>query len=233
MNLSPKDIGEHRFKTAISGYNKGEVRNFLGELERAMRSLEEHLAIETARAEHSENELTELQSRTDDLVAEATEARHKMIEQAKREATEIVVRAGAGAGAATIADAAECAAGIITRAEADAKRQLDEAAELCEAARVEVDRTLNASQNDAAATKAEASRVLEDARREARIIRGQAEAERAVVVEEVSRLERIAESERNGNLESLEVANVILRSGTEITIDLRDEALTPGPTAPG
>jgi len=227
MELSSKDIVGHRFTTAFRGYKKPRVRSFLADVEHAMRSLEEHLAIEKARAAHSEQELADMRIRIDDLVEEATQARHKIIEQAKREAAEIAERTAAGVDGSTIADAAECAAGIIARAEADVARRLSEIEQLCESAKTEADRTLTAAQEDAATTKAEASRILDESRREARTIRAHAEAERAAIVEEISHLERIAESARAGDLEALEAANVILRSGTEITIDLRDAALAP------
>lgn len=225
MELSSKDITGERFKSAMRGYSKSQVRSFLTDVERAMRSLEEHLAIESTRAAHAEQELAEMRTRIDDLVKEATEARHKIIEQAKRDATEMAERTASGLDGATIADAAECATSIIARAEADVANRLAEIEQLCESAKAEAERTLFTAQEDAATTRAETSRVLDDARRQARTIRAQAETERAAIVEEISHLERIASSAWAGDVEALEAANVILASGTEITIDLREEAV--------
>ncbi len=229
MELSSKDIIGQHFKSAMRGYSKSEVRSFLDDVEHAMRALEEHLAIEGTRAAHAEEDLTEMRTRIDDLVEEASTARHKIIEQAKRDAVEIAERTAAGVDGSTIADAAECAAGIIARAEADVARRLAEIEQLCVSARDEAERTLTAAQEDAATTRAEAARVLDEARRQARSTRAQAESERATIVEEISRLKQIASTANVGDIEDLESANVILRSGTEITIDLREEAPDPDP----
>ncbi len=227
MELSSKDIAGEHFTSAMRGYSKSQVRSFLTDVERAMRSLEERHAIESARAAHAEQDLAEMRTQLDDLVAEATEARHKIIEQAKRDAVEIAERTASGLDGATIADAAECAASIIARAESDAASRLAEIEQLCESAKAEAERTMIAAQEDAATTRAEAARVLDDARRQAKTIRTQAETERAAIVEEISHLERIASAAKAGDVEGLEAANVILRSGTEITIDLREEAVEP------
>lgn len=232
MELSSKDVSERRFKTATRGYNKEEVRTFLTDLERAMRGIEERIAIDEARAERSERELAALQSRIDDLLDEATEARRNIIKRAKREAIEILERAGTGAGASTIAQAAERATAIIARAEEDATRRLEEIDRLRESAEAEAERTVMTAQQDAATTRAEASRVLDDARLRARTMCEQAETERASIVDEIARLERIASMAKTGELEALEAANVILRSGAEITIDLRDETRSATLAAP-
>ncbi len=225
--LSSEDIAKHRFATAMRRYKKPDVRSFLTDVERAMRGLEDHLAIERACAENFEQELAEMRSKIDALVQEATEARRRIIEQAKREATEIVERTGSAVDGSTIADTAEHAATMISRAEADITLRLTEIEQLCEAAKAEAAKTLTAAQEDAATTRAEAARVLEESRRQARTIRTQAETERTAIVEEISHLERIISSATAGDVEALETANVILRSGTEITIDLRDEAVHP------
>jgi DivIVA domain-containing protein len=232
MELSSRDVSERRFKTATRGYHKEEVRTFLADLERVMRGLEERVAIDEARAERAERELAALRSQIDDLLEEATEARHKIIDEAKREAIEIVERAGTGAGASTIAQAAERAAAIITRADADANRRLAEIDRLLESAGAEAERMLTAAEQDAATTRAEASRVLDDARLRAKTMCERAETERAEIIEEIARLERIASLATTGDLTTLEAANVILRSGAEITIDLRDESRSPSPATP-
>ncbi len=225
MELSSGDIAGRRFKSAMRGYSRKDVRAFLDDVERSMRGLEERLAIESARAEHAERELKALEARIDAEIEEATAARHRMIEQAKREADEIVARVCAEAGTGTISYAAECAAAIVARAEADASRRLAEVDRVREEADAEAARTVAAAEQDAATTRAEATRVLDEARREARAMRVEAEAERAAIVEEITRLERIATAAADGDVEALEAVNVILRSGTEITIDLRDAAL--------
>jgi len=227
MELSSEDIAKHRFATAMRGYKKPDVRSFLTDVEHAMRGLEEHLTIERARAENFGQELAEMRAKIDGLVQEAAEARRRIIEQATRDATEIVERTASAVDGATITDAAERAAAMIARAEADITRRLTEIEQLCESAKAEAARTLTAAQEDAATTRAEAARVLEESRRQARTIRTQAETERTAIVEEISHLERIISSAKAGDVEALETANVILRSGTEITIDLRDETVHP------
>ncbi len=227
MELSSKDVVGQHFKSAMRGYSKPQVRSFLADVEHAMRALEEHLAIEGARAAHAEEDLTEMRTRIDDLVEEVSTARHKIIEQAKRDAVEIAERTGTGLDSSTIADAAECAAGIIARAEADVAHRLAEIEQLCVSARDEAARTLTAAQEDAVTTRAEAARVLDESRRQARSTRAQAESERATIVEEISHLEQIASTANVGDIEDLEAGNVILRSGTEITIDLREESVDP------
>ncbi len=218
-----EDITEHRFKTAMRGYDTTEVREFLGEIDRAIRVLEERVAISDARAERAEREAADIEARIDAVVAETNEARHRIIDQAKREAIEIARRAGAGDDAPLVADAAERAAIIVARAEEDAERRRAEIGRIEEAARAEADRIIARAREDAEATRAEANRVLQEARHEARAVREQAEADRASMVEEIARLERIVAAATADGLETLETANVILRSGSEVTIDLRDE----------
>ncbi|GMR02058.1 MAG: hypothetical protein BMS9Abin20_0384 [Acidimicrobiia bacterium] len=227
MELSSMDIEERRFSTALRGYNRSEVQSFRIEVGRTVRGLEEHIAIEQTRAAESQRELTELRAKIDDMLEDATQARHKIIEEAKREALAITARVGSLEDASTLADAAERAAAIVAEAETKAALRLKDVGRVKEAARTEAERIVAAAQQDAAATEAEATQVLDDARRQARATRAEVETERAAIVTEVADLKRIAEATRSGegDLEALESANVILRSGNEITIDLREVAV--------
>ncbi len=228
MELSSTDIEERRFSTALGGYNRNEVQSFQTEVGHTVRGLEEHVAIEQTRAADSQRELTEFRTKIDDMLEDATQARQKIIEEAKRKALAITAQVGSLDDATTLTDAAERAAAIVAEADAKAAFRLKDVRRVNEAARTEAERIVAEAQHDAAATEAEATQVLDNARRQARATRAGAEIERAAIVAEVADLKRIAEATRSGgsDLEALESANVILRSGTEITIDLRDVAVS-------
>ncbi|MCL1593738.1 MAG: DivIVA domain-containing protein [Actinomycetia bacterium] len=233
MELSSRTIEERRFSSAMRGYDRGEVDSLLGEVARVMGGLEEHLAIAERRAAQSETEIVDLRTRVDQELQEATEARRRIINEARREALAISAGAERPGDASIMVDAAERAAAIVAEAEAKATLRLRETDEIVSTAREEADRTVATAQEDAATTRAEASLVLSDARRRAKEVRASAEADRATVVLDISELKRVADAARTGgsDLESLEIANIILTSGSEITIDLRDEAVTPATTA--
>ncbi len=231
MELSSTDIEERRFSTALGGYKRSEVQSFLTEAGHTVRGLEERIAIEQTAAVESQRELTALHTKIDDMLEDATQARHKIIEEAKREALAIVAQAGSLDDANALVDAAERAAAIVAEAETKAALRLKDVGKVKEAARTEAERIVAAAQQNAAATEAEATQVLDDARRQARATRTEVETERAAIVADVVNLKRIAEATRSGagELEALESANVILRSGSEITIDLRDVAVDSEP----
>ncbi|NHZ70390.1 MAG: DivIVA domain-containing protein [Proteobacteria bacterium] len=229
MELSSRTIEERRFSSAMRGYDRTEVDSFLGEVARVMGGLEERLAIAERRAAQSETEIADLRTRVDKELQEATEARRRIINEAKREALAINAGVEQPGDASIVVDAAERAAAIVAEAETKAMLRLQEVDEIVDTARQEAERTVATAQEDAATTRAEASLVLSDARRRAKEVRAAAEAERSSVVGDISELKRIAEVARTGgsDLESLEIANIILTSGAEITIDLRDEVAAP------
>jgi len=234
MKLSSRDIGEQSFGSSVRGYNRGEVGNYLQEVARVMGTLEERVAIAERLAGESERKVADMQTRIDQELRDATEARRTIIEEAEREA--LAIGAGAGSlGEPGVGDAAKRAAAIVAEAEAKATIRLQEVTDIVDGARSRGERTIAAAEQDATATRAEASLVLDDARRRAREVRAQVEAERSMVVSDISELKKIADAARRGSedLEVYETANVILTSGAEITIDLRDEAVQPAQTTPG
>ncbi|MFV2000367.1 MAG: DivIVA domain-containing protein [Acidimicrobiia bacterium] len=235
MELSSRDIEERGFGSSVRGYDRREVDGFLHDVVRAMGTLEEHLAIAERRAGESERNAAEMRTRIDQELQEATEARRAIIEGAKREALAIGASAGNPGEPGAIGDAAERAVAIVAEAEAKGSIRLQEVSNIVDDAHSRAEQTIKTAQEDAAATRAEASVVLDNARRRAREVRAQAETERAAMIADISELKKVADAVRNGSedLEAFETANVILTSGSEITIDLRDEVTQPAQTIPG
>jgi len=235
MELSSRDIEERAFGSSVRGYNRREIDGFLHDVSRTVGTLEERLAIAERRAGESERKVAEMRTRIDQELQEATDARRTIIDEAKREALAINASAGSLSERGLVGDAAERAAAIVAEAETKASIRLQEVSNIVDGARSRAEQTIKAAQQDAAATRAEAAVVLEDARRRAKEVRSHAETERSAAVSDISELKRIADAARTGteDLEALETANVILTSGSEITIDLRDEAKHPAETITG
>ncbi|GMQ99067.1 MAG: hypothetical protein BMS9Abin17_1616 [Acidimicrobiia bacterium] len=235
MEMSSRDIEERRFGSSVRGYDRREVDGFLHDVARTMGTLEERLAIAERRTGESERTVAEMRARIEQELQEATDARRTIIDEAKREALAINAGAGSLGESGVVGDAAERAAAIVAEAKAKASIRLQEVSDIVDGARSRSEQTIKAAQQDAAATQAEATIVLEDARRRAREVRSQAETERSAMISDISGLKRIADAARGGSedLEAFETANVILTSGAEITIDLRDEATHLVETIPG
>lgn len=235
MELSARGIEERKFGSSVRGYDRGEVDDFLRDVARTVSTTEEQLAIAERRAGESERRVAEMNTRIDQELQEATDARRTIIEEAKREAQVISAGATSIGESGKIGDAAGRANAIVAEAEAKASLRLQEISDIVDSAHTRADETIKAAQQDAAATRAEASVVLDDARRRAKEVRTLAETERSTIVSDITELKRIANAARDGSkdLEALETANVILTSGSEITIDLRDEAIQPTEPVPG
>jgi len=229
MELSSRGVEDRKFGSSVRGYDRGEVDEFVRDIARAMSTLEERLAIAERSAGESDRLLAEMQTRIDQELQDATDARRTIIDEAKREALAISAGVTSLGESGVVGDVAERANAIVAEAETKASIRLQEVSDIVDGARTRADRTIKVAQEDAAATRAEASLVLDDARRRAKEVRTLAETERSAIVSEISDLKKIADAARSGSedLEALETANVILSSGSEITIDLRDEARRP------
>jgi len=229
MELSSRDIEERGFGSSVRGYDRREVDGFLHDVARTMGTLEERLAIAERRTGESERTVAEMRTRIDQELQEATEARRTIIDEATREALAINTGAGSLGEQGVVGDAARRAAAIVAEAETKASIRLQEVSNIVDGARSRAEQTIKAAQQDAAATRAEATVVLEDSLRRAREVRSHAETERSAMISDISELKRIADAARRGpeDLEAFETANVILTSGSQITIDLRDEATHP------
>lgn len=235
MELSSRDIEEREFGSSVRGYGRREVDRFLQDVARAMGTLEEQLAIAGRRSGEAQRNLAEMRTRIDLELQEATEARRTIIEEAKQEALAISTGASSLGEPGVVGAAAERSAAIVSEAEAKASIRLQEVSNIVDGARSRAQQITTAAEQDAAATRAEASVVLDNARRRAREVRSQAETECSALISDIAELKRIADAARAGSedLEAFETANVILTSGSEITIDLRDEAIQPMETISG
>jgi DivIVA domain-containing protein len=228
MATSARVIQERRFTTALRGYDRDEVIAFLAEVAADMATLEEHLAIARARAAKSQEQLDSLNDVLERHIADTHAARAAIIEEAKKEATEILATARPADDSTP--DVARSAAAIVAEAEsraeavrADAERRVAEA----EASASDIVRL---AEQTAAVRIAESDRVLDEARGTARRIRSDAEREREDIL---SRLGRIRSLLGDVDPRALADAKVILSDGGQVVIDLRDPAVQPAPSSHG
>ena len=89
MEISSRQIADTRFTTALRGYDRDEVDRFVVDCAKHTGALEERTKIAEVRTASSEKELAALKADIDVLLQEATDARHKIIEEAKAEASTI------------------------------------------------------------------------------------------------------------------------------------------------
>lgn len=228
MEAWSHQIQEKYFTTALRGYDRGEVDIFMTECATRTGALEERLRIAEVRAEKSEEELAALRASIDVLLQEATEARRKIIEEAKAEAMTVARHSASMDGSPKLADAAAKATAIISEAETAASLRLDGVEQLRRAAENDAAAIVRRGEEAAAMTQAEADRMLDKARMDANSMREETEFIRASMEAQLAEIRRILEDARAGSvdLDDLTSAAAIARSDSDLVIDLRDEAVT-------
>jgi DivIVA domain-containing protein len=212
MEISSRQIQDTQFTTALRGYDRGEVDRFIVECAKHTGTLEERTRIAEVQTASSEKELAALRADIDVLLQEATDARHKIIEEARAEASTISNQAAAAGEPSELSDAVSRAAAIITEAETAARIRLDGTAEIRKAAEHEAANIIRRAEQSATMTQAEADRLLDKARLDANSIREEATAARASMEGQLAEIRQILEDARAADTES------------ELVIDLREDA---------
>lgn len=228
MAMSGRQIQEHQFTSALRGYNRGEVDAFLQSCGWEMSGLEERLRIAEVRAAKSEQELAGLRADIDVLLQDATEARRKIIEEAKAEAMTIARMSASTDGSDEFADAAAKATAIISEAETTASLRLDGVEQLRGAAQDDAAAIMRRAEETAALTQAEADRLLEKARMDANSMREETESIRGSMEAQLAEIRRILEAARTGavDLDDLTTVGIPTSSGSDLVIDLREDQTT-------
>lgn len=167
MDLTARTIQDRSFKGAVRGYDRGEVREYLGQVARHVSALEEQLAIASTRAERACTELDRLNGEIDARIAETRTARDRILEEARAEAAALREGVQGSADPATVRKAAA----IISEAEAKATLRLEQVDAIKQDAEAQAARIVEAAERDAALRLAEADRILDKAKRDAREFR--------------------------------------------------------------
>lgn len=212
MEISSRQIQDTQFTTALRGYDRGEVDSFIAECAKHTGALEERTRIAEVQTASSEKELAALRADIDVLLQEATDARHKIIEEARAEASTISNQATAAGEPSELSDAVSRAAAIITEAETAARLRLDGTAEIRKAAELEAANIIRRAEQSATTTQAEADRLLDKARLDANSIREEATAARASMEGQLAEIQQVLEDARAADTDS------------ELVIDLREDA---------
>jgi DivIVA domain-containing protein len=211
MELSGRMIEDRRFGTSMRGYTKAEVDEFLAAVGAHVSSVEERLAIAEAKATRSHDQLESLQDDLESRIADAQQARAKILDEARAEAAAITARAGGGGSS----DGSRAAA-IVAEAEAKAALRLREVDGIVEEARARARRIEAEATTNAEHTAAEAERLLSDARREAKRIREETERYRTEMQSHLSEVRGM-----------LDAASATGSDDGEIVVDLREDATSP------
>lgn len=210
MELSSRQIQDRDFGTALRGYNRDEVDGFMNECAALTSALEERTRTAEVRSASSERELAAQTANIDVLLQEATDARRKIIEEARVEANSIAGQVAAANGSQESADAASTAAAIINEAEAVAHLRMEEVELIRESAREDAQAIIRRAEQSAAMTQAEADRLLDKARLDASSVREEAEATQAAVEAQLAEIKDLLDAARAGE------------GNAELVIDLRD-----------
>jgi DivIVA domain-containing protein len=210
MELSSRQIQDRDFGTALRGYNRDEVDGFMNECAALTSALEERTRTAEVRSASSERELAAQTANIDVLLQEATDARRKIIEEARVEANSIAGQVAAANGSQESADAASTAAAIINEAEAAAHLRMEEVELIRESAREDAQAIIRRAEQSAAVTQAEADRLLDKARLDASSVREEAEATQAAVEAQLAEIKDLLDAARAGE------------GNAELVIDLRD-----------
>jgi DivIVA domain-containing protein len=210
MELSSRQIQDRDFGTALRGYNRDEVDGFMNECAALTSALEERTRTAEVRSASSERELAAQTANIDVLLQEATDARRKIIEEARVEANSIAGQTAAANGSQESADAASTAAAIINEAEAAAHLRMEEVELIRESAREDAQAIIRRAEQSAAMTQAEADRLLDKARLDASSVREEAEATQATVEAQLAEIKDLLDAARAGE------------GNAELVIDLRD-----------
>jgi len=229
MGLSSRQIQEKYFATALRGYDRKDVDRFMTECASHTSALEERTKIAEVRAETSERELAGLRAEIDILLEEATEARRKIIDEAKVEAGTIAGQVSMAGGSPELSDTASRAAAIIAEAEATAHRRLEGIEQVRVTAEEEAIAIRRRAEASAALTQAEADRRLDKARLDSNAMREEAEATRASMEAQLAEIRRILQGARTGDagMDELVSASTDNNDDSDLVIDLREDAKDP------
>lgn len=229
MELSGRQIQDRRFASALRGYDRAEVDTFCAEVGGYTGALEERLRIAEVRAASNDEELATLRGEIDTLLSEATEARRKIIEEAREEATVITAQAATIGESVELADAATRATAVLSEADTTAGLRIEDAEHLRAVAQEDAAQLVQAAKASTATTQAEADRLLDKARLDANLIRRDAESVRASMEAQVAEIRRILEAARTKDAEFDEVAasRSVDRVKTEVIVGLRGDAKDP------
>ncbi|MCL1600192.1 MAG: DivIVA domain-containing protein [Actinomycetia bacterium] len=196
MEVTSRQIEERSFTTALRGYDRDEVDRFMSECAQHTGNLEERTKIAEVRTATAEKELAELRANIDVQLEEATDARRKIIAEAKAEANAITGQVSETDRPHTMentaSDAEEEAAEIVQQAEASASIAL-----------------------------ANADRILAEARQESESILEEALASKALMKSQLVEIRQILAAAR-ANDENATDAESAADSDAELVIDLRD-----------
>jgi DivIVA domain-containing protein len=201
MEVTSRQIEERHFSTALRGYDRDEVDQFMTECAQHTGNLEERTKIAEVRTATVETELAELEANIDVLLEEATDARRKIIEEARAEASAIT-------GQASRPDTTRTAQDAASRAE-------EEAAEI-----------VRKAEASATIALANADRILAEARQESESILEEAKASKALMESQLAEIRQIlvaarADGEGSGTPQPSDDPDA------ELVIDLRDVADEP------
>jgi vacuolar-type H+-ATPase subunit H len=156
-------------------------------------------------------ELAGLQASIDVLLQEAMDARRKIIDEARVEASSIADHVAEADGSPELGDAVSRATAIINEAENTARMRIDEIERVRASAEEEAETIVKRAEQSAAMTEAEAERLLDKARLDANSIREETRATQASVEVQLAEIRRLLSAARVGDAES------------DLIIDLRDD----------
>ncbi len=228
MEPFSREIQEHQFSSAMRGYSRAEVDAFITDCGVHMGSLEEQLRIAEVRAARSDEELARLRAEIDDLLRDATEARRKIIEEAKAQALTIADQSASMDGSDELTDAAAKATAIISEAESTASLRLVSVEQLRSAAQDDAAAIVRKAEETAALTQAEADRLLEKARMDANSIREETESTRASLEAQLVEIRSILTAARTETIDLDDLTTVEISGGSDpdLVVDLRNEKTT-------
>jgi len=201
MEVTSRQIEERQFTTALRGYDRDEVDRFMSECAQHTGNLEERTKIAEVRTATVEKELSELNANIDVLLEEATDARRKIIEEARAEASAITGQAS----------------------RPDGMRDTDDAASSAEQEAAEIVRKAEAS---ATIALANADRILAEARQESESILEEARTSKALMESQLAEIREILAAARASD-ESAPVPESSDDPDAELVVDLRDVADEP------
>ena len=227
MELSARQMQDRSFSTAMRGYDRAEVGEYLAAVAEHIERLEERLAIAQTKAARTQEELDRLNDVLDTRLTEAHEARTTIIEEARREAEWIIAAAGTSTPVVEDPAAIRTSAAIIAEAQAKADMRIGEITALGEQARLQAAETELAARQAADLKIAESERILEAARRDARDIRRRAEADRSEMEVQLEHLRRIVASADASQGHDLTDATIELRDNGHLIVDLTAPASVP------
>jgi DivIVA domain-containing protein len=201
MEVSSRHIQDIHFTKALRGYDRDEVDRFMAECALHTGNLEERTKIAEVRSETAETELAEMRANIDILLEEATDARRKIIEEARQEAGAITSQASEAGWPRGTEDTTtgveEQAAEIVRQAEASATIAL-----------------------------ANADRILADARQESESILEEARTSKALMESQLAEIRQILVAARS-NDESKPELDSSDDPDAELVVDLRNMADEP------